>query len=147
MTKSPTGKKKAASTASGRAASKKTKPKVASAVNEIDEREAKKRLRTIYDLEREVERKRVVYVTLKSNAKVAKAELADAEEALAREIGEQRKGPGPLFDEVVADGVHEAPSAIGKKKTELRSVPPPSMPVPPAPSVIDQSSIDAGAST
>lgn len=68
--------------------------------------DARKRCAAIYELEREVEKKRAAHDLAKKAARAKKAELDDAEAALEKEIRDQRMGPGPLFS---ADG--KGPSA------------------------------------
>ncbi len=62
--------------------------------------DAQKRCAAIYKLEKKINGKRAVYDISKRAAKTAKDALEVAEEALAKEIEEQRFGPGPLFDEL-----------------------------------------------
>lgn len=62
--------------------------------------DARKRIGTIYKLERAVETKRIAHAAAKRVARSAKAELTEAEERLETEIREQRTGPGPLFSKV-----------------------------------------------
>lgn len=64
----------------------------------LDPEEAKKRCAAIYKLEKVVDLKRSAHTVAKLDAKAAKAALADAENALEKEIREQRFGPGPLFN-------------------------------------------------
>ena len=75
-----------------------TKPDEEIDATKLDPEEAKKRCAAIYKLEKAVERKRQAYDQAKRGAKSAKGSLEEAEEALEKEIREQRKGPGPLFD-------------------------------------------------
>ena len=91
--KSAKGPKKKAISASPRASQKDVDPE------SLDTNKARSRLGAIYSLEKELENKRVAFSISSSNRRVAKAELDEAEEALAKEIREQRTGPGPLFGE------------------------------------------------
>lgn len=72
------------------------KPKEIDA-KELDPEEARKRCAAIYKREKKVEAKRKLHEVAKKGAKAAKAALDDAEDALEKEIREQRFGPGPLF--------------------------------------------------
>lgn len=67
----------------------------------LDPEEAKKRCGEIYRLEKKIEARRASYELLKGRTKTAKTSLNAAEEALDKEIADQRFGPGPL----VAAGV------------------------------------------
>lgn len=78
------------------------KPDKATAPKEIDpkkltEADARERCAAIYRLEKKVDAKRAVHELAKAGAKSARAALKEASEAFAKEIHEQRFGPGPLF--------------------------------------------------
>jgi len=93
--------KKAAATkaakASAAVATPKEKPKEVDVKN-LSEAETRKRCVAIYRLERTIESKRAVHDVAKRSAASAKKALTDAEDALAKEINDQRFGPGPLFN-------------------------------------------------
>lgn len=57
------------------------------------------RVSAIYSLQAKVEEMRVGFERANELHKLAKKSLEYAEEALAKEIREQRNGPGPLFNE------------------------------------------------
>tara|TARA_R110000822_G_scaffold120633_1_gene254129 strand:- start:22560 stop:22850 length:291 start_codon:yes stop_codon:yes gene_type:complete len=59
--------------------------------------DAKKRCAAIYKCEKAVELKTAAHELAKGKAKISKAALVAAEDALRQEISEQRFGPGPLF--------------------------------------------------
>ena len=65
--------------------------------NKLPASENAQRCAEIYRLERSVEIKRAAYAVAKLATKAKKGELQAAEEALAKEIHDQRFGPGPLF--------------------------------------------------
>lgn len=75
-----------------------TKKSTSADVNGLDADEARKRVGAIYKLEAEVEKKRAAYEIAATVAKSKREELKLAEEALAKEIHDQRVGPGPLFE-------------------------------------------------
>jgi predicted small lipoprotein YifL len=64
----------------------------------LDHDKARKRLRKIYALEKDVERCQAVFDSASTQRRAAKADLEAAQEALELEIREQRFGPGPLFN-------------------------------------------------
>lgn len=65
--------------------------------NKLSAADAQKRCAAIYKLENTIEKKRRLHELAKAGAKAAKDSLKAAEDALAKEIQEQRFGPGPLF--------------------------------------------------
>lgn len=83
----------------------------------LDRKKAAERLRTIYDLEKDLEGARARYDVACRARKSAKADLDEAEEALNKEIRDQRQGPGPLFN---ADGSGAATEPVGTKPKRER---------------------------
>lgn len=103
-TKVKPAKKKATKAAKPTKSAKPTKPTKPAKLRQdtdpakLDREKATKRLGAIYRLEKTLENKRVAHSIASSSKRIAKAEMEEAEEALAKEIREQRTGPGPLFD-------------------------------------------------
>jgi len=101
MTKKKTAAEKAATT---KEAKKATAPKAASTprkevdVSKINQQEGKKRLGSIYRLEKSVERTKSVLEAASKTRRSAKANHEKAVDVLEKEIRDQRFGPGPLFD-------------------------------------------------
>jgi len=100
--KKPASKKPAAKNTPPKAKAEPKPPAKGHKPKEIDPKkltgdEAKKRAGSIYALQRKVETKRHSFELAKKAYKGAKTALDDAEAALAKEIHEQRYGPGPLF--------------------------------------------------
>ena len=87
-----------------------TKPKAIS-LDELDEKKAKKRLKDIYRLEKEVEKKTALFDLASRDRRSAQASMEQAIEDLENEIREQRDGMGPLFD-----GVEGTSSETKEKK-------------------------------
>lgn len=87
-------------------------------VSKIDEKRGKKMLAAIHELEREAERKRHLFELASQNRRAAKAELEEAEDALRKEINDQRFGAGPLFDPnaqpLTGASPHSVPEAAGE---------------------------------
>lgn len=68
----------------------------------LDLEDAKTRCAAIYKLEKAVEARDAAHTIAKAKSKATSTALDHAEEALRKEITEQRFGPGPLFDEAKA---------------------------------------------
>jgi hypothetical protein len=91
--KKPSGGKKPAAVKAPKAwAGKEVDP------SKLDDGKAKKRLASIYRLEKTVEQKQAAFDSASAVRRAAKAELEDAQDKLELEIREQRFGPGPLFN-------------------------------------------------
>lgn len=94
--------KKASKKASKKDAAKPASPKRPEIdVDTIKPEDARKRIKTIYVLERTVERAREKHESARAAMRESREALKTAQLALSQEIEEQRFGPGPLFS---ADG-------------------------------------------
>lgn len=100
--------KPAAKAAKGKAEAKPTKAELDALkkrtevdVSKLSPEKAMKRLEAIYKKEKAVEKKQASFDLASRARRAAKAELEQAQDELAKEIQDQRFGPGPLFN---ADG-------------------------------------------
>lgn len=80
-------------------------------LTKLSPEKALKRLDAIYKKEKVVERKQASFDLASRARRAAKADLEQAQDELAKEIQDQRFGPGPLFN---ADGTGPAGAPQGK---------------------------------
>jgi hypothetical protein len=67
-------------------------------VSKLDREKTAKRLETIYRLEKAVEKKKASFDAASQVRRRTKADFEKAQDALEKEIRDQRFGPGPLFN-------------------------------------------------